>query len=413
MKPGWEIKPLGEVADIYSGNSIPAKVKQEKYLGVAEGLFYLGTKDIGYGEDINPETEVRIPHVEKENFKVAPEGATLVCSEGGSAGKKIGFLNADSHFGNKLFAVVSLGELCPRFFFHFAQSDYFNEQFEDHKTGLIGGVSKNKFKKILIPLPSLEEQRRILAVLDTAFKGLDCARTNIEANLEESKGIFASALGGVFSRTERGWRIGTVESAISDGALVKPIDGNHGETHPKKSDFVESGIPFIMASDLENGRVNQKQCYFLTYKQASGLRKGFSRTDDILLSHKGTIGRVAKLVTSLEYVMLTPQVTYYRSADHSVLLPDYIYYFLQSEVFQKPLNDVAGGGATRAYIGITKQRTLPFYYPSIDKQLEFVKLCKQIETSSKQAFNSYTKNILELKNLRQSLLQKAFAGKLT
>jgi len=90
-----------------------------------------------------------------------------------------------------------------------------------------------------------------------------------------------------------GWELKTVEQLIDEEVIEKPLDGNHGGTHPKSSDYVESGIPFVMASDLENGRVNFADCKFITEEQASSLRKGFSKIGDVLLSHKATIGRTA------------------------------------------------------------------------------------------------------------------------
>ena len=82
----------------------------------------------------------------------------------------------------------------------------------------------------------------------------------------------------------------TVQELISNGVLEKPLDGNHGGIHPKGSDFIDSGIPFIMASDLINGEVDTKGCKFISFEQASTLRKGFAKAGDVLLSHKATIG---------------------------------------------------------------------------------------------------------------------------
>ena len=83
----------------------------------------------------------------------------------------------------------------------------------------------------------------------------------------------------------------TVGELIKAGVLYKPLDGNHGGIHPKGNDFVESGIPFVMASDMSNGQVDTKTCKFISADQASTLRKGFAITGDVLISHKATIGR--------------------------------------------------------------------------------------------------------------------------
>ncbi|WCG89545.1 restriction endonuclease subunit S [Proteus terrae] len=156
---------------------------------------------------------------------------------------------------------------------------------------------------------------------------------------------------------------------VKKGALAKPLDGNHGGIHPKASDYVDEGIPFIMASDLNNGEVNFKSCKFIEPSLASNLKKGFACEGDILLSHKGTVGRTA-LVSNLEteFIVLTPQVTYYRVLDKSIINPVYLKVYFDSPFFQSVFNQWAGAGSTRAYLGITAQLKLPIILPPIKIQ---------------------------------------------
>ncbi len=161
----------------------------------------------------------------------------------------------------------------------------------------------------------------------------------------------------------------TVEQLIKRGIIDKPLDGNHGELHPKGEDFVLSGVPFIMASDINDGAVDYVNCKFITRKQADSLRKGFAKNGDVLLTHKATIGRTAIVKYNEQpYVMLTPQVTYYRVRDHQKLHNRYLRYFFESTFFQNMLSSWAGSGSTRAYLGITEQCKLPVILPPITKQ---------------------------------------------
>ena len=167
------------------------------------------------------------------------------------------------------------------------------------------------------------------------------------------------------------WRETTVETLIAEGVLAPPLDGNHGEIHPKANDYVDSGIPFIMASDMKDGQVDTTGCAFITHEQASRLRKGFAKTGDVLLSHKATIGRTA-VVGPLkdDFVVLTPQVTYYRTLDPQKLNHRYLKYYFDSRSFQETLAAWSGSGSTRAYLGITAQRKLPIVLPPILLQSE-------------------------------------------
>ena len=107
MKSNWEVKKLGEVGKIYNGNSINEQIKKNKYLDIDEGLPFIATKDVSYENIIDYSNGVKIPFKEKEQFKIARKNTVLICAEGGSAGRKIGFTNQDICFGNKLFAITT------------------------------------------------------------------------------------------------------------------------------------------------------------------------------------------------------------------------------------------------------------------------------------------------------------------
>ena len=98
----WQIKTLNEVCNIYTGNSINKKKKEENFIGLKEGLNYIGTKDISFNNIIEYENGVKIPFKDLKDFKIAKSNTSLLCIEGGSAGRKIGFTNQDVCFGNKL-----------------------------------------------------------------------------------------------------------------------------------------------------------------------------------------------------------------------------------------------------------------------------------------------------------------------
>lgn len=172
-----------------------------------------------------------------------------------------------------------------------------------------------------------------------------------------------------------GWRRCTVGDLIKEGAIAGLQDGNHGNDHPKASDYVPEGVPFLMARDLQNGAANVKDCAFISREQADALRIGFARPGDVLLSHKGTVGAVAVVPTGYDYVMLTPQVTYYRIGNAAQLDRDYLVQYFKGPEFQARLARISGQ-STRAYVGITEQKRLPIVVPPLPEQRKIAKILR-------------------------------------
>ena len=166
----WEWTRLSQIANIYTGNSIGETEKQSKFTDVI-GRFYIGTKDVDFNNRINYDNGIAIPKQYETDFRLAPNNSILMCIEGGSAGRKIAILNQDVCFGNKLccFApFIGIG----KYMFYYLQSPSFIELFNLNKTGIIGGVSIAKVKELLIPLPPLKEQQRIVAQIERLFEQL-------------------------------------------------------------------------------------------------------------------------------------------------------------------------------------------------------------------------------------------------
>jgi type I restriction enzyme S subunit len=169
----WIWLRLGEIGFIFNGDSINATVKEQRYTNIEEGYPYVSTKDVGYGfEDIDLYNGVKIPKDEPK-FKLARKNTILICAEGGSAGKKMGIITEESCFGNKLFAIHEFGGISSKFILIFYGSVFFQNEFQSRMSGIIGGISRNKFSEIPICIPPLEEQQAIVSIVEELFKEVD------------------------------------------------------------------------------------------------------------------------------------------------------------------------------------------------------------------------------------------------
>jgi len=210
-----------------------------------------------------------------------------------------------------------------------------------------------------------------------------------------------------YKRAEAGripedWQHTTVGRLVDDDILEAPLDGNHGELHPTTSDFVSSGIPFVMANNVVRGTVDLVKCAFITKTRADSLRKGFAIEGDVLLTHKATIGNTAVLgPLASEYIMLTPQVTYYRVRDRKRLSNSYLRHCFDGAAFQGALHAMSGGG-TRAYIGIVSQRQLPLVLPSTLREQEAI---ADVLNDANALIESLEKLLAKKRHIKQGTMQ--------
>ena len=167
----WVWTRLSTIANLYTGNSISDTEKKQKYTNV-RGLEYIGTKDVGFDHLVNYDNGVAIPQQYIKDFKIAPAQSVLLCIEGGSAGRKIARLQKDVCFGNKLCCLSPYTASLTEYIYYYLQSPAFFETFQGNIAGIIGGVSVNTLKSLLIPLPPIEEINRITIRLQEVLSSI-------------------------------------------------------------------------------------------------------------------------------------------------------------------------------------------------------------------------------------------------
>lgn len=272
----------------------------------------------------------------------------------------------------------------------------------------IGGVIKyikiGNLTEAQIPLPPVSEQRRITAVLDKA-SAVRAKRRQALAHLDTlARSVFIEMFGDPLVNPKN-WKLGTIKDALLDGWLLGLQDGNHGEIHPKASDFSNKGVPFVMANCLVDGELDIEKAYKLDESWLRKLRVGFAQPNDLLISHKGTVGELAIVPESCKNAILSPQTTYYRPSHK--LNVRFLMGFFGTRWFQTILGKEAIQ-STRAYIGITRQKSLPMMFPPLELQNQYA---AQIEIISRIR-RKHLDAVRVLDTLCASLQHRAFRGEL-
>ncbi|WP_351077899.1 restriction endonuclease subunit S [Shewanella sp. CAL98-MNA-CIBAN-0140] len=233
LPQGWDFSRLGFIGEIFNGNSINAKLKETKYTGLKNGLPFIATKDVNYGfNDLDYENGVLIPFDEPK-FKVAKKESVLICAEGGSAGKKCGLATQDVCFGNKLFALYAYDEIDPKFILSNYLTPAFYAQFSKAMTGIIGGISLAKFSELLIPLPPLEEQHRIVAKVDELMSLCDALETQTEASISAHQTLVETLLNALLLPNTAQQATTNASNTLADS--LEPAFDNSDASSPEPS----------------------------------------------------------------------------------------------------------------------------------------------------------------------------------
>lgn len=394
MKEGWEYKTLGMICKIYNGNSINADYKKTHYMGLTKGYPFIATKDVSFDGTINYENGVKIPF--DEGLKVAKPSSVFICVEGGSAGRKIGLVDRDVCFGNKLFCLESKGSVLGPFIYYYLKSGLFQQQFAERLTGLIGGVSAKKFNDISIIYPSLSEQQSIVEYLDSSFAKIDKLKENAAKNLEEAKALFQSALKDALEPKE-GWEEKTLED-ICD-FIRGPFGGSL-----KKDCFKERGYAVYEQQNAIYNRFTFR--YYIDEVKYQSMIRFKVNPGDLIMSCSGTIGKVAIIPQNAEAGIINQALL--KLTPHKEIKAHYLKYLMESKYFEEIINANIEGVAIKNIASVATLKKIAIVIPSISEQQSIVSFLDSLNEKINTLQQNYSRICDECDALKQAILRQVF-----
>lgn len=400
MKAGWEVKPLGEVCAVQNGGTPKSKVAE--YWG--DEVPWLTPKDMGQQEvpEIS-DTPRKITKLglSKCSARLVPVGSVIMSTRAPIGHLSINTVPMAFNQGCRGLTPSELIDL--KYLFYFLKRSV--EDLQDLGTGTtFKELSAGALKGFEIPIPPLEEQKQIVAVLDAAFEGLTRAKENAEANLQNAQELFERGLSSLF--------LGLVGAKrVELGSVASFHNGDRGKNYPNKVDYVSEGVPWLNTGHImPDGSLSATKMNFITQQKFESLRGGRIQVDDLVFCLRGaTIGKTA-FVYPYEVGAIASSLMIIRPSDE--LHSRFAYYFLTSELGKSEINRFIAGAAQPNLAGKSVGKfVLPL--PSMDIQRS---ICDQLDTLRGEVGSlrsQYQAKLTDIADLRQSLLQKAFTGELT
>jgi type I restriction enzyme, S subunit len=386
VKAGWEVKPLGEVCELVNGKAYKKAelLDQGKYPVLRVGNFFTSTKWFFSDLELEP--------------KKYCHNGDLLYAWSASFGPRI-WEGEKSIFHYHIWNVQHPDNLLDRKFLYY----YFDWDKEKIKEEQGAGatmihVSKGSMEARALPIPPLKEQKRIVAVLDAAFEGLTRAKENAETNLQNARELFESRVSTEFGRLGKDFGTRPIGD-IAEHRLGKMLDKNKNRGAPRRYLRNKNVQWFeIDTSDLLEMRIEEAE--IAKYSVENG---------DLLICEGGYPGRAA--------IWTEADPIFYQKALHRVRFAEPVYnhlllYWLYILDQTGQLAVHCSGAGIQHFTGKSLAR-FEMPYPTTGVAAEAVEAIEGTKQQSEELEVNYQTKLTDIADLRQSLLQKAFAGELT
>lgn len=399
MKAGWQVRPLAEIADCCLGKML------DKQKNRGERQPYLRNVNVRWFEfDLSDVLEMPFEANERERYSVR-KGDLVIC-EGGYPGRCAVWEDEEPIFFQKALHRVRCHEperaKWVQYFLWMSDAD---GSLRSHFTGSgIQHFTGQALARLKIPLPPLEEQRRIVAVLDEAFAAIATATANAEKNLANARELFEALL-----------RESLADTDGEETSLGEVTDMKVGFAFKSNGYTAEAdSIRLIRGDNIVQGRFRWDDVKRWPRANADEYAEYRLEVGDVLLAMDRTWVKAGLKFTVVGPddvpSLLVQRVARLRA--RSATSSDYVALQIASAAFTDYVLDIQTGLGV-PHISGKQIADFRFILPDRAKQDDIVRKAKVAKETCEGLACAYERKLLQLTALKHSLLHRAFTGQLT
>ncbi|MER0302647.1 restriction endonuclease subunit S [Vibrio vulnificus] len=391
----WPLVKLGDVAKLINGDR--GKNYPSKGSFVDKGIPFINAGCLSnehtlIDAELNFITEEKFDSLRSGKIE---KGDILFCLRGSLGKFALVDTNIKGAIASSLVIIRANEKVCIDYLKHYLGSFLCQREIQAYENGAAQpNLSATDLKSFQIPLPPLNEQKRIAAILDRADAIRQKRKQAIDLADEFLRSVFLDMFGDPVTNP-KGWDVKNL------GSICQCINGDRSSNYPSGSDLVEDGVLFLSTKNIVNNELDLTHQQFITNEKFKSLGRGKLLPNDMVITLRGTLAQCALFECMHRTGFINAQLMIVRSGTE--ILPEFLHSLMTSKGFNKELKELGNGAAVPQLTG--KQiNELNIILPPIDIQEKFLVARKIVRKMVlKQA---------SVPELFGSLSQKAFSGQL-
>ncbi|MDB8803481.1 restriction endonuclease subunit S [Romboutsia sp. 1001216sp1] len=399
----WESKRLGELGEFRKTYSFSRNVEGEgNYKHIHYGDIHMNYKGIISKDKLIP--SIDIPN--NDHYEFIKE-RDIIFADASEDRKDLGKIAVVRNIEGKILSGLHTFCFRPKeslngefFLNHSLNKEYLKFIYTRGNGAKVLGISKSNLSEYKFLAPSIEEQDKIASFFSLIDDKISLQDEKVEALKDYKKGMMQK----IFSRELRfkdddgrdypEWE----EKKIKEMELYIS-DGNYGEAYPTSSDMVEEGVPFLRGNNINNGYLNFNDMKYITPEKHSELLSGHIKSEDIIITVRGDIGKVGFATCEYEGANMNAQLALIRVKCKKIDARYLHQYMNTAEFYKEVLKRQTGTALKQLPIGKLKDISLKL--PNIEEQRKIsLILCGldsklEKEQEKLDSLNKYKKGLLQ------------------
>lgn len=407
----WQVKTLSEIGRCVTGTT-PPKNDSNNY---GNDIPFVKPPQL-FDKQISDAPE-RLSKKGADLARILPANSVLVTCIGNLGRTAINKIPVA--FNQQINAIIPSEKIEGRYLFYQAQSHNFRKQLDELSSATtVAIVNKGKFETIKIVISPLSEQQAIVSKIEELLSDLENGKQQLQIAQQQLKIYRQSLLKWAFEgklttvragrdmskkdgELPEGWKWVKLEDIASVGTGATPLKG--------QGKFYEGGnIPWITSGALNEEYVTEAKDY-VTETALSETNLTVYPKNTLLLAMYGEGKTRGKCSELLMEACTNQAIASIHNLHKERIIKNYLKLFLQ-----KNYNDIrmlsSGGVQPNLNLGIVKKTLIPL--PTIEEQQHIIDESESKLTVCNKIEQIINQSLQQAETLRQSILKKAFEGRL-
>jgi type I restriction enzyme S subunit len=371
---GWRHLRLGEVYDFEYGKALKKEDRNQSGIYPVHG----SNGEVG------------------KHDKFLVQGPGIVVGRKGSAGE-VSYVNSNFWAIDTTYYIKTKISCSIKFSYYLLKSLSLNQL---DKSTAIPGLNRNDAYNKQISLPSFQEQEQIVSKIEELFSELDKGIEQLKTAQQQLKVYRQSILKWAFEGIGKKVRLNEIAEKIQIGPFGSQLH---------KEDYIIDGIPLINPMHIQDGKIEADYSYSILKAKRDSLPNYILKNGDVIMGRRGEMARCG-LVTKKEDGWFCGTGSLFVRPNKNVF-SGFLYYQLRSETIKKYLEDNAAG-TTMTNLNSKIVNNIPVNIPSYEEQKQIVQEIESRLSVADKLEETIKNSLQHAEALRQSILKKAFEGKL-
>jgi type I restriction enzyme S subunit len=407
----WQLKKLGDVCHTTSGGT-PSRQKSSYYNG---NIPWVKSGELDKGLILDTEEKISEKAVKNSSAKIFPKGTLLIALYGATIGK-LAFLGVDAATNQAICGIFKNDNIDSNYLYHFL----FYKKPSLVKQGIGGAqpnISQGILKNLDLPIPPLPEQQAIVAKIEELLSELENGKQQLITAQQQLKVYRQSLLKWAFEG-----RFGFGDrppNSVQEGELPKgwkwttfgEVSVKIGDIDHKMPKQIAAGYPYVSTKDFTDDlKISFDKTKYISKEDYLALsRKIKPERGDIIFPRYGTIGK--NILIDFDREFLVSYSCAVIKPNNSIVLSKYAYIYSLSPKISEEIRKYTVE-TTQANVGIASIKSFVFPLPSLEEQQLIVSELESKLTVCDKIEETISQSLQQAETLRQSILKKAFEGKL-